>query len=139
MLRSASALRVWPCGRHSPLAASANIFARTAIKLPHRRQFLYLAAGVAALPAASRIAWAQSYPSRPVHLLVGYARRWHGRHGRHGWYGLLSPPSTEDDEGPGFIPGLSFRATPWRALNETLEIVRIAMPQSRQTSVACSP
>jgi tripartite-type tricarboxylate transporter receptor subunit TctC len=27
---------------------------------------------VAALPAVSRIAWAQSYPSRPVHLLVGY-------------------------------------------------------------------
>jgi len=41
--------------------------------LLHRRQFLHLAAGVAALPAASRIAWAQSYPSRPVHLLVGYA------------------------------------------------------------------
>jgi tripartite-type tricarboxylate transporter receptor subunit TctC len=43
------------------------------MKLPNRRQFLHLAAGVAALPAASRIAWAQSYPSRPVHLLVGYA------------------------------------------------------------------
>ena len=43
------------------------------MKLPHRRQFLHLAAGVAVLPAAARIAWAQSYPSRPVHLLVGYA------------------------------------------------------------------
>jgi TAT (twin-arginine translocation) pathway signal sequence len=29
------------------------------MKLPHRRQFLHLAAGAAALPALSRIAWAQ--------------------------------------------------------------------------------
>jgi tripartite-type tricarboxylate transporter receptor subunit TctC len=43
------------------------------VKLP-RRQFLHLAAGAAALPAVSRIAWAQeSYPTRPVRLLVGYA------------------------------------------------------------------
>ena len=41
------------------------------MKLP-RRQFLHLAAGAAALPAASRIAWAQAYPSRPVRLLVGF-------------------------------------------------------------------
>jgi tripartite-type tricarboxylate transporter receptor subunit TctC len=40
-------------------------------KLP-RRQFLHLAAGAAALPATARIAWAQSYPSRPVRLLVGF-------------------------------------------------------------------
>jgi tripartite-type tricarboxylate transporter receptor subunit TctC len=72
MLRSASAVRVWPYGRHSPLPASANIFGRTAIKLPDRRGFLHLAAGVAALPAASRTAWAQSYPSRPVRIIVGY-------------------------------------------------------------------
>jgi len=39
-----------------------------------RRRFLQLAAGAAALPALSRIAWAQeSYPTRPVRLLVGYA------------------------------------------------------------------
>jgi tripartite-type tricarboxylate transporter receptor subunit TctC len=43
------------------------------LQLPHRRQFLHLAASVVALPAASRIAWADAYPSRPVHLLVGYA------------------------------------------------------------------
>jgi tripartite-type tricarboxylate transporter receptor subunit TctC len=43
------------------------------VKHPDRRQFLHLAAGVATLPAASRIALAQDYPSRPVHLLVGYA------------------------------------------------------------------
>jgi len=36
------------------------------MKLP-RRHFLHLAAGAAALPALSRIAWAQSYPKRPVH------------------------------------------------------------------------
>src|SRR5580700_8701161 len=38
----------------------------------HRRKLLYLAAGAAALPAASRIASAQAYPARPVHILVGY-------------------------------------------------------------------
>ena len=40
------------------------------MKLP-RRNFLHLAAGAAALPAVSRIAWAQAYPARPVHLIVG--------------------------------------------------------------------
>jgi len=39
------------------------------MKLP-RRKFLHLAAGAAALPAVSRIAWAQSYPSRPVRWIV---------------------------------------------------------------------
>jgi tripartite-type tricarboxylate transporter receptor subunit TctC len=42
------------------------------MKLP-RRQFLHLAASAAALPAASRIASAQSYPTRPVRWIVGYA------------------------------------------------------------------
>jgi tripartite-type tricarboxylate transporter receptor subunit TctC len=37
-----------------------------------RRRFLNLAAGAAALPAASRLARAQAYPSRPVRLIVGY-------------------------------------------------------------------
>src|SRR6516165_1415461 len=37
-----------------------------------RRQFLHLAAGAAALPAVSRIAWAQAYPTRPVRWVVGY-------------------------------------------------------------------
>jgi tripartite-type tricarboxylate transporter receptor subunit TctC len=41
------------------------------MKLPHRRQFLHLAAGAAALPAVSRIAWAQAYPTRPVRIIVG--------------------------------------------------------------------
>ncbi len=37
-----------------------------------RRRFLHLAAGVAALPAAARIARADTYPARPVHLVVGF-------------------------------------------------------------------
>src|SRR6478752_6121554 len=41
------------------------------MKLP-RRRFLHLAAGAAALPTASRFAWAQAYPSRPVRLIIGY-------------------------------------------------------------------
>jgi len=43
------------------------------MKLPHRRQFLHLAAGAAACPAVSRIARAQTYPSRPVRFVVGFA------------------------------------------------------------------
>jgi tripartite-type tricarboxylate transporter receptor subunit TctC len=37
-----------------------------------RLQFLHLAAGAAALPAVSRSAWAQAYPTRPVRLVVGF-------------------------------------------------------------------
>ena len=43
------------------------------MKLTHRRQFLHLAAGAAALPAVSRIARAQAYPTRPVRIIVGVA------------------------------------------------------------------
>jgi tripartite-type tricarboxylate transporter receptor subunit TctC len=43
------------------------------MKLPHRRQILHLAAGAAALPAVSRITWAQAYPTRPVRLIVAVA------------------------------------------------------------------
>jgi tripartite-type tricarboxylate transporter receptor subunit TctC len=41
------------------------------MKLP-RRKFLHLAAGAAALPAVSRIAWAQAYPTRPVRFIVPF-------------------------------------------------------------------
>ena len=41
------------------------------MKLP-RRQFLHLAAGAVALPAVSRIARADNYPSRPVRIIVGF-------------------------------------------------------------------
>ena len=39
------------------------------MKLP-RRQFLHFAAGAAALPAVSQSAWAQTYPTRPVRIIV---------------------------------------------------------------------
>jgi tripartite-type tricarboxylate transporter receptor subunit TctC len=42
------------------------------MKLP-RRKFLHLAAGAAALPAVSRMARAQAYPTRPVRIVVGYS------------------------------------------------------------------
>src|SRR5215216_3679155 len=38
----------------------------------HRRTFMHLAAGAAALPAMSRMARAQAYPSRPVRIIVGF-------------------------------------------------------------------
>ena len=41
------------------------------MKLP-RRQFLHLAAGAAALPAMSRVAMAQAYPTRPVRVIVPF-------------------------------------------------------------------
>jgi len=41
------------------------------MQLP-RRRFLHLAAGAAALPAVSRMGWAQTYPARPVRMIVAY-------------------------------------------------------------------
>ena len=41
---------------------------------PHpRRRFLHLAAGTVVLPAVSRVAWAQAYPSRPITMIVPFA------------------------------------------------------------------
>src|SRR5262250_2389382 len=37
-----------------------------------RRRFLYSAAAVATLPVMSRFAWAQTYPTRPVRIIVGF-------------------------------------------------------------------
>jgi len=37
-----------------------------------RRKFLRLAASAAALPAVSRVATAQTYPTRPVRIVVGF-------------------------------------------------------------------
>src|SRR5450432_2746398 len=42
------------------------------MKLPHRRQFIHLVAGAAALPAMSQIARAQAYPTRPVKIIVPF-------------------------------------------------------------------
>jgi tripartite-type tricarboxylate transporter receptor subunit TctC len=63
--------------RHSEAQLSASlsgetVFESDAVKLP-RRTFLHLAAGAAALPAVSRMAWAQAYPSRPVRVIVPFA------------------------------------------------------------------
>src|SRR5262245_36213326 len=52
---------------HRPAASRRN-----ATQLP-RRQFLHLAAGVAALPLVSLTARAQAYPTRPVRVIVPYA------------------------------------------------------------------
>jgi tripartite-type tricarboxylate transporter receptor subunit TctC len=41
------------------------------MRLP-RRAFLHLATGIAALPAVMHFAWAETYPSRPVHWIVGF-------------------------------------------------------------------
>jgi tripartite-type tricarboxylate transporter receptor subunit TctC len=41
------------------------------MKFP-RRQFLHPAAGAAALPALPHIAWAQTYPTRPVRIVIGF-------------------------------------------------------------------
>jgi tripartite-type tricarboxylate transporter receptor subunit TctC len=42
------------------------------MKLPHRRQFLHLAVGAAAVPVVSPIARAQSYPTRPITIVVPF-------------------------------------------------------------------
>jgi len=42
------------------------------MKLPHRRQFLHLVAGAAALPVVLSVAHGQAYPSRPVRIVCGY-------------------------------------------------------------------
>jgi len=42
------------------------------MKLP-RREFLHLFVTAIALPAAARLAWAETYPARPVHIIVGFA------------------------------------------------------------------
>jgi tripartite-type tricarboxylate transporter receptor subunit TctC len=43
------------------------------MRLPHRRQFLHLTAGAVALPAISRVANAQAYPTRPITMIVAFA------------------------------------------------------------------
>jgi tripartite-type tricarboxylate transporter receptor subunit TctC len=52
--------------------ASANVVFGNAMKLPHRRKFLRLAAGAAVLPLAPHVARAQAYPTRPVRWVVPY-------------------------------------------------------------------
>jgi tripartite-type tricarboxylate transporter receptor subunit TctC len=42
------------------------------MKLPHRRHFLHLTVGAVALPAVSCVAWAQTYPIKPVRLIATF-------------------------------------------------------------------
>src|SRR5262245_24166024 len=58
-----------PVNMHVSRAARADLWEEI-MKLP-RRRFLHLAAGAAALPAVSRVARAQAYPTRPVTIVVG--------------------------------------------------------------------
>src|SRR5438128_2087442 len=71
------ALRARPAARKALAAHAARANLRlqnrsgeaTMLKFP-RRKFLHLAAGAAALPAVSRVASAQTYPTRPVRIIV---------------------------------------------------------------------
>src|ERR1700686_1812214 len=57
--------------RENCRAVSQASFRGGVMKLP-RRAFLHLAAGAAVLPAVCKIAKAETYPARPVRLIVGY-------------------------------------------------------------------
>jgi hypothetical protein len=59
-------------------SASCCILGKDIMKIP-RRTSLHLAAGAAILPSMSRLVWAQSYPARPVRIVVGWG---HDRHRR---------------------------------------------------------
>ena len=48
------------------------VLGESIVRLSHRRHFLQLAAGAAALPAVSPFAWGQAYPARPVRIIVGF-------------------------------------------------------------------
>src|SRR5262249_10371160 len=57
-------------GAHFRFVRPSIYSGREPMKLPHRRQFLHLAAGAVAMPAVSRKARAQTYPMRPVRVIV---------------------------------------------------------------------
>src|SRR5262249_50036760 len=61
-----------PGGQHQGGMKESRRSESDAMELP-RRKFLHLAAGAAALPAVSRIAWAQGYPTRPVRIVLPFA------------------------------------------------------------------
>src|SRR4051794_14858022 len=60
--------RLWRTSEYAP----CDCIWEEMMKLPHRRKFLHLAAGAAALPLVPRIAMAQAYPSRPVRWVVPF-------------------------------------------------------------------
>jgi hypothetical protein len=62
-----------PRGQHqSGMKRCFTGIPRGCMKIP-RRNFLHRALGAASLPAVSRLAWAQAYPTRPVRIIVGFA------------------------------------------------------------------
>jgi tripartite-type tricarboxylate transporter receptor subunit TctC len=63
-----SPLHIYSRALRAPFLGGTHM---TNLKLS-RRKFLRLAAGVAALPLMSRLAWAQAYPTRPVRIVVGF-------------------------------------------------------------------
>ena len=69
-----TASKIWRTQRRRINAAVPRVypFRENAAELA-RRKFLHLTAGAAALPAASRAAIAQSYPSRPITMIVPFA------------------------------------------------------------------
>src|SRR3954462_9467678 len=62
-----------PIDSHHGIYRYCEARGRCKMKRPHRRQLLHLAASAAALPTVSRFAWSQTYPTRPVRLVVGFA------------------------------------------------------------------
>src|SRR5262245_36428842 len=68
-LASIRKLKSISCKRNS--AWPSMFFGGNVMKLP-RRQFLHLVASAAAVPAVSRFAWAQTFPSRPVRVIVPF-------------------------------------------------------------------
>jgi tripartite-type tricarboxylate transporter receptor subunit TctC len=69
MKASARKSTIPPCGQ--VLAGNQHKRRPTPTTAHHaRRRFLHLAAGAVAVPAVSRFAWAQTYPTRPVRLIV---------------------------------------------------------------------
>src|SRR6266849_2208194 len=63
-----SALR---CGTRGNTFGGRRVTGGRHMKIP-RRRFLHLACGAAAAPALPRVAWAQSYPARPIRLVIPY-------------------------------------------------------------------
>jgi tripartite-type tricarboxylate transporter receptor subunit TctC len=115
------------------------------MKLP-RRKFLHLAAGAAALPAISRFAWAQAYPTRPVRIIVttaaGSAMDLHGRlHGQWLSERLGQPFIVENRPGGGTTLGAAeaIRSRPDGYTLFLLTISHAKREQSADDLVQCRP
>jgi len=120
------------------------------MRLP-RRQFLQLAAGAGALPAVSRIARSQVYPSRPVRLVVGFpaggtnesnsVARSSSRTGR-------EPPATSGSnrsfrsDGAGWLEPISKSSEEENKageLNESKEVLGVVFPADENAALPLDP